>query len=211
MGQAAGDTDMANLALSWLGASTRLSNINQGGTVADAARTSLLMQVPALQERAPWNCCVTRGSLVATSSTPVDNAEYAYKFELPHDCLRWLPWRPGEFHHFKAEQEGNFLLCNEAGPIVARWIRHEPDRTKWSPLFATTVVAQLAYDLAEAVTAEAAVRDRMGALVEANINEAKRSDALATGNLDRSAPRYLSNAVAAMGRGNRPDPGRWHR
>lgn len=211
MGQAAGDTDLANLALSLLGASTRLSNIGQGGAVAEAARTSLSIQVPALQERAPWNFCVTRGPLTATSNVPIDNAEYAYQFELPADCLRWLPWRPGDVHYFKAEQEGNFLLSNEAGPITARWIRHEPDRTKWSPLFAATVVAQLAEDMAEAVAADQSIRDRMTARVEANIADAKRSDALATGNLDRSAPQYLSHAVAAMGRGYQGDPGRWNR
>ena len=211
MGQAAGDTEMANLALSWLGASTRLANINQGGTVAEAARNSLLMQVPALQEKAPWNCCVTRGELTATSGTPIENAEYAYKFQLPPECLRWLPWKRGDFHYFMAEQEGDFLLSNEAGPIVARWIGYQPDRTKWSPLFATTVVAQLAFDLAEAVAADSAVRDRMGALVTENIAEAKRSDGLATGKTDRPAPGHLSNAVSAMGRGYHGDPGRWHR
>ena len=60
MGQSAGQTEMANLALSWLGSSTRLLNIGQGGSVAAAARDSLAIQVPVIQELHPWNCCVTQ-------------------------------------------------------------------------------------------------------------------------------------------------------
>lgn len=211
MGQVAGDTEMANLALSWLGSSTRLSNIGQGGAVAEAARNSLLLQVPAIQERHPWNCCVTRGSLTATSSVAAENAEYAWSYELPADCLRWLPWRPGDYHHFAAVQEGQFLLSNCEGPLTARWIRLEPDRTKWTPLLATAVTAQLAVDLAEAVSADQSVRDRMMALFDRTMADAQRSDALATGDMQRPAPENLSRAVAAMGRSHRGDPGRWHR
>src|SRR3546814_7970675 len=92
------------------------------------------MQVTAIQEMHPWNCCVTRESTTATSSTPIEGAEYAFQYQLRGDCLRWLPWRRGDVHYFDAEQEGEFLLSNCEGPLVIRFIRHEPDPTKWSPL-----------------------------------------------------------------------------
>lgn len=214
MGQPAGHTEMANLALSWLGSSTRLLNIEQGGAVAAAARDSLAMQVPVIQEMHPWNCCVTRESTTATSSTPIEGAEYAFRYQLRANCLRWLPWTRGHVHYFKAEQEGDLLLSNCEGPLVIRFIRHEPDPTKWSPLLAKAVTAQLAFDLCEAIAASQSIRDRMSALFDDTLATAKRSDALATGDIDRPAPRYLSHAVAAMGGfagGRDGDPMRWHR
>lgn len=211
MGQAAGDTEMTNLALAWLGSSSRIANIEQAGAVAEAARNSLSIQVPAIQERHPWNCCVTRGAIPSTSNVAAENDEYAWRYELANDCLRWLPWRPGDFHYFDAVQEGQFLLSNCEGPVTARWIRLEPDRTKWTPLLATAVTAQLAVDLAEAVSADQSVRDRMMALFDKTMADAQRSDALATGDTSRPAPAQLSRAVAAMRRGGRGDPARFHR
>jgi hypothetical protein len=202
---------MANLALSWLGSSTRLLNINQGGAVAAAARDSLAMQVPVIQELHPWNCCVTRESTPATSSTPIDGAEYAFRYQLRPDCLRWLPWRRGDVHYFEAEQEGAYLLANCEGPLVVRYIRHEPDPTKWTPLLAKAVTAQLAFDLCEAIAASQSIRDRMAALFDDTLADAKRSDALATGRVDRPAPQYLSRALAAMGGMESGDAMRWHR
>lgn len=211
MGQPAGHTEMANLALSWLGSSTRLLNIEQSGAVAAAARDSLAMQVPVIQERHPWNCCVTRATIGATSSTAIEGAEYGFKFQLPPQCLRWLPWQRGHVHYFRAEQEGEYLLSNCEGPLVVRFIRHEPDPTKWSPLLAKAITAQLAFDLCEPISASQSIRDRMAKLFEDTLTTAKHSDALATGDVDRPPPQYLSRAVAAMGGYRANDPLRWHR
>ena len=211
MAQQAGDTDMANLALSWLGSSTRLANIDQGGAVAAAARASLLMQVPAIMEMHPWNFAVTRSSLGANNAEAAEGLEYAFSFDLPNDCLRWLPWRPGDPHHFEGEQEGTRILSSCSGPLIVRYISHVADRTRWSPLFARAVTAQLAYDLAEPIAASQSLRDRMAALFDDALEKARRSDGLASGRTDRPAPHHLSRSVAAMGRGGARDPGHWHR
>lgn len=210
MAQLAGDTEMANVALGWLGTATRLSNIGQPGPVAAAARDSLLIQVPAIMQQHPWNFAVTRQSIPSTVAIADEVAEYAWSYQLPPDCLSWLPWRRGDVHYFAAEQEGDLLLSNSEGPVIVRYIRHVADRSKWSALFVTAVTAQLAFDLCEAVAASQSIRDRMSKRFDEAMADAKRADALATGRVDRPAPADLSSAVAAMGRHGRGDPTRWH-
>jgi hypothetical protein len=210
MGQAAGDTEIANMALALLGSSTRLNSISQSGPVADAARTSLLFRPAELLEMHNWNFALRRQSLPVTSATPAADEEYPFMINLPPDCLRWIPWSRDDVHYFRAEREGMVLLVKDSAPQIVRYVFAVTDRTQWSALFVRALVAQVAHDLAEPVSADKSSRDRAATAFDDAMAMAKRMDGLETGRTDRPPAWRLSNAVAAMGSGVRRDPGRWH-
>lgn len=211
MSQPAGDTEIGNMALTLLGTATRIQNINQGGAVADAARTALSFRPRELIELHNWNFAMRRQILTVTQAEASADEEYPWAIDLPPECLRWVPWSEDDVHYFEAEQYGNQLLVTDSAPKLVRYVADVTDRTQWTPLFVRALAALTAHDMCEAVAADKGTRDRMLAQYDDAILLAKRSDTLATGKTSRPAAVHLSNAVAAMTHTGRRDPGRWHR
>lgn len=205
-----GLTTIANGALILLGSVSRISSIDEVGSLPAQARDIFTMLIPEILESHPWNFAVTRSEL------PRENPDefagrWPWRFQLPADCLRWLPWDRADPAHFDGVEESGFLLSDDEGPITIRYIRNEKDPTRWSAGFRALVVAEMAYHLAATVADSQSARDRMERKAEAAILKAKRADGLAGTIRKRPAPHELSHSIRAMHGNTSGDPTRWHR
>lgn len=199
MSAPASQTSMCNGALVHLGESGRIGSINDGSPLAktflavwDQARDEVLVDHP-------WNFAVKREALAASADFVPQGSQYATAYELPRDCLRWLPWRQGHPDYFSGEQEGNFILSNADAPI-ARYIGQVENVLNWSVGFRTAMTAKLAAKTAKAITGQSRMVDKMEALYETELSKGKRQDGAATG--ERS--RQLSAQSSWLGARNAP-------
>lgn len=208
-----GLTTIANNALILLASSRRIDDINQAGSVAAQARDLFPILIPAMLAMHPWNFALARAEVARSNAEPMAGA-WPWQYDKPADCLRWLPWDREQPEFFRGVEEGRYFLTSHEGPIVVRYIANVDDVSRWSPLFVSALTAELAYHLAETVSASQSMRDRMEARRDNLIAEAKKADGLATNQPQRLRPENISNALAAMhrrGSGYGGDPRRWHR
>lgn len=143
----------------------------------------------------PWNFAIRRAAL--TRSTEVPAFEYDYQFEIPNDCLRWLPWSIDDPQFFDGVEEAGLILANETA-INIRYIYDHNLTGKWSPMFVDVMAHTLAMELCEGKTALKGLRDRLGGDREELISQAKRIDGLASG--DRRRGRAVTQSRWASAR-----------
>ncbi len=172
-------TRIVNAALAELGSVTRITSIDDPTNIALAARTlwpDVLRELLALH---PWNFALRRAPLNAAGAAP----EFGYlrKFQLPADCVRWLPHAVGTPDYALCEREGDFLLSDAVAPLNIRYIAYVDTPAKWPPLFASAMTFRLAASMAEGVTQSEGIKDRLLDRAERAIGKAKRVDGLETG------------------------------
>lgn len=200
----ASQTSHVNKALVLLGTSRKITSLNDGSRLASAAASLWDATRDEVLADHPWNFAIRRAAL-AVSTDYVPPNEYLYAYELPGDCLRWLPWEEDHDDWFEGEQESggasglSYILSSATAPIYIRFIGRVEDVARWSPGFGDAFDARLARALAKPVTGQAAMIDRMDALYSEALSSAKRQDGLATGRRARNAT-FRSGWVEARGR-----------
>jgi hypothetical protein len=198
----ASQTRIVNKAFALLGTSQRITSLTDASALAATAASLWDEARDETLAAHPWNFAVTRAALAASADWTPPN-QYAFAYELPADCLRWLPWAPDHADHFEGEQEAGgpdgkpkrlYLLTNAASPICIRYIWRVEDVALFSEGFKASLSAKLAFLMAEAVTGSSS--PAMAELYEATLTGARRTDGLATGQRGRMAYRR-SNWLAA--------------
>jgi hypothetical protein len=185
-------TRVGNAALAHLGEGYQITALNDGSRLG-----ILLTQVwdDALTEVLadhPWNPALARLDLAVAAGVEPAGSEYTQAFLKPNDCVRWLPWSEGHPDYFDGEEEGDYILSNDAAPIAFRYIKLLEDMNKWTPGMRACLSAKLAEKIAKAVTGQTTMIDRMAELYADTLSKAKRQDGGATGNRRRQAE-YRSN------------------
>ncbi len=203
-------TTVTNNALILLGSSTRITDIDGPGSLAAQARDLYPILIPQLLAQHPWNFAVVRHELPRENTVELAG-KWPWRFQLPADCVRWLPWDDEDPDHFHGVEESGYLIASHEGPIVIRCIMLVTDLTKWSALAVSALSALAAVYLAETVSAKQSLRDRIAGMYDDLISQAKRADGLASNMIHRPSAGRLSRAVGAMHRGYGGDPARWHR
>lgn len=175
-------TLIVNMAVGLLGSTQRVSAINESSTAARLAASFWDQARDEMLADHPWNPAIARASLPASATNvPDPEGEYASAFELPGDCLRWLPWERSHPDWFAGEQEGNFILSSADAPIRIRYIRRLEDVGLWSPGMRHVMAIRLAAYMARGLTGRTSLVDRMFRLYDSELPKAKRQDGLATG------------------------------
>lgn len=185
---------IGNRALVLLGKQERMQAIDDQTNVGRAIETCWDRVLGSTLASHPWNFAVWRAELAALAETPP--FEYDFYYQLPADCVRWLPWPDDHQFAFDGEQEGDRLLTNAAAPIYIRYIRRVEDLSKWSEGALDELARRMAEELSEVVTAREEILDRMDASAEDASRKAKRQDGLATGRRGRAAT-YRSNWLSS--------------
>lgn len=178
-----------------IGTPKRISDSENPAPGGDAESLSILWDIArrAAITLHPWNMALTRAKLTREDEPPSDTGP-AYRYAVPVNWLRWLPWdRDSEFH-FEAVEEGGYLLTNDAGPIVARGLVDVPETAKWPPLFVDVMAYTLAVEFCHGKTQLLGLRDRLIADRAEKLDEAYRVDGLATQN--RQRPSYRQSRWA---------------
>lgn len=172
-------TDIFNKAIQLLGSTERLLTSLDASPRAESMLTVWKTARPAALSLHPWNFALTRKQLARDTAPP--EFEYAYRYKLPPDCLRWLPWDRGHSYAFEGVEEGGYLLT-DAEEVFIRYIRDHDTISEWSPLFIEALAYQMAIEQAERITGGR--RGLTGELMAAQdeiLHQAKRVDGLATG------------------------------
>jgi hypothetical protein len=197
-------TRVCNGTLARLGESRRIASINDPSPLAKTLLSVWDEAVDEVLVAHPWNPAVRRENLpVSADYVPAAGAQYAQAFELPPDCLRWLPWRRNHELYFEGEEENGFILSNADAPLPVRFIFRLTDLTKWKPGMIASLEALLAFKTARTITGSTTVMRDKQSEYEDTLSEAKRQDGAATGERARTA-QFQSNWLDAR---NRPSSG----
>ncbi|MFZ5704916.1 MAG: hypothetical protein ACOY5R_06575 [Pseudomonadota bacterium] len=177
-------TAAINAAAALIGSTSRIADIDQASALASAAKAIWDRTVDFVLCEQPWKPAVKRAMLNRLSEAPAFG--WSYQYQLPTDCLRWLPFAADDANYFEGEQEGNLILTNHEGPLPVRFIWRNIDLTSWTPGMYEALIRKLAKDLAEPLTALAGVSNRAEVEAERAIRAARRQNGLATGNRDQN-------------------------
>lgn len=196
MPDTASQTAIVNMALTMLGEGTRISAMDDGSRLARHANAVWDLARDEALEGHPWNFAVGRQSL-PVSADYVPPSQYDFAYELPADCLRWLPPSEDDSDYFAGELESGlvtsgsievprrFIVSNASAPIVIRYIRRVEAIAIWSASFRVAMAAKVAKYLAKPITGQSNMMEAMEAEYEAAIAAARARDGLATGRTQR--------------------------
>lgn len=178
----ASQVGIINEALVELGSTRFINSIEDSIAPAPSAKVIFDAVVRFLLDDHPWNWAIVRAELNAAAAAPEFGFDYAYT--LPTDCLRWLPPANEDGDaYFEGREEGSKLVTNKAPPLVIRYISAAEGAiiAKWSASFERAVALEIAARLAEPITQDESIKDRVRAEAERQLRKAKRRDGLSSG------------------------------
>lgn len=177
---------IVNQALSRLGSTERIASIDDAKEVARHAAAHWDAALRHIAGDHPWNFAIARVQLPETLPAPAFGWERA--FDLPADCLRFLPPRDGDDTFYCCEVEDGRILTDSAAPLPVRYIASGKldDTAKWPPYFAMAMELELASRMAEAVTGASGLDDKLAEKAEKAVKIAKRRDGLEGGRAKRA-------------------------
>lgn len=178
-------TRIVQRAMVLLGTSQRISSIDDGTPLAQAARDVFDDCRDEVLAEHPWNFAVTRASIPVSADYTGDD-EWELGYDLPGDCLRWLPWPKAHALGFVGVREGRFILTNETAPLTVRYIARIEDAAQWSPGFCEALSGKIAMWLASAAPVQSEVSaQRAARIYETALSRGRRQDAMENGDTDR--------------------------
>ena len=148
----------------------------------------------------PWNFAIRRKRLNADTVAP--EFGWAYRYRLPPDCLRVLPWSRDHEEYFEHEIEDGYILTDQSGFILIRFIYLNDDLAKWSPLFADIMGYTLAMESCEGSTSKRGLYEDLKDERAEVLATGKRLDALENGNRRAARPMTASSWASARYRRN---------
>lgn len=196
--------DILNKVMILLGSARRIDT----AATDDSADASDLLALWDIARRAaivlhPFNFAIKRQKTLRDTGT-ADDGGPLYRYTMPADCLRWLPWNRNENLWFDAVEEGGKLLSDDEGPVVIRYLVDVPNAALWSPLFCDVMAYTLAMEYNQAKTQLVSLRDRLASERQDMIDAAKRIDGLASANRQAGVTTINSRWAGARFRPNSP-------
>jgi hypothetical protein len=190
-----------NRALALVGSVNRSTNTNDGKPWTDTLNEHWATAVRELLAAHPWNCAIKRATLNKGAAPDWGDG---YSYQLPADCLRWLPQaKDSGGCDLAASREGGALVADGGAQIFIRYIALIEDLTAWAPHMVSALGYRLAYDAAEALTQSSAIVEAMRVKYEGQdstggyLAEAKAIDGLETGDRDRGNVVVRSRTLSA--------------
>jgi len=172
----ASEVSICNSALRKLGASqiTSLEDNHKNARACNEAYTRL--RDAALRNH-PWLFAKARAQLAADSEAP--EFGYAFKYQLPVDCLRLLPDYPGFIPNTPTRViESRYILTDEGGPLNIRYVRTVNDPNEMDALFREVLAFDIALDICEEITQSNTKEEKLAARRRVAISEARRTNAI---------------------------------
>jgi len=201
-------TDLANLALSHLGAIT----ISDIAAPTNKEGRAMALHWPraraeALQSRR-WTCAIKREDLALSGDQPLQIDGFSKAFDLPCDCLRILEINGTD----STRWEGSFLIESRAiltneETVRLRFIFDNTDLDTWDPLLIDAVALLLAAKAARSLTGSEAVEQTLRQQYERlAVPKASLADGQQEGSGENSPLlRLISQSAGSRFRGASPD------
>jgi len=161
--------DIANAALIKLGAQT-INSFTDDTTESIAVNALWDISLNATLREYPWKFATKRSDSIArTASAP--HFKYKYEYTLPSDCVRLI--KVYEDSDYKLEGR-NIITSKEECYI--KYIYQNTDTALWDASFIELMVIKLAYELAYTIPRSGSMVDRMHALYQKQLIEARDAD-----------------------------------
>jgi hypothetical protein len=120
----------------------------------------------------PWNCAMARATLALSGTAPIWGYDHKYALPTVPLCLRVLSMEES----YKWKVEGRFL-ATDADTCNILYIAQVTDVTEMEVLLREAIAARLAADICFALTGSSTQQDKMWAIYEQKIRQAKSIDA----------------------------------
>jgi len=184
----ASQTDVCNLALSYLGQAS-IASISDNSNAARVLNIEFEPIRRALLEGpGVWRFSFKRASLPSLTTVPV-SGPFTTMYAMPSDCLRPLQigdmWPGLDLSDYLLGPtdadysiEGRNILCDYGSPLSLQYVADVTDVTQWNPNFVIAFAANLAWSACERLTGS----DSKQKILESRKLKAQ-SDALAAGAL----------------------------
>lgn len=180
-------TKLVNLALGKLGLATRITAIDDGSAIANAALTAWDPNIEEVLAAHPWNFNTLRFSIGADVAAPAWG--YAYAYTLPSESLRWIP-EDEDGDAFPGILEGRKILTDEPAPINIRCICRVLDLDQWSPAAYAVLADRMTVDVGPAATGDPDTASKRLQIYRLSLAEARRLDGMETVPEDRADNGY---------------------
>lgn len=174
---------ICNLALEHVGAG-KISSFYDGTAESSLCeRTYDQCRMKVLTD-AEWTFAVARRQIAKSIETP--EFGYSSKFSKPADCLQVLQVYGKDDvanspdsnpNALEWELESGYILA-DANTIMVRYIRNVEDANAFSPAFASTLSAYMAYMMANPLSASRNIKNDCFTLYKQELEQAKSSDAI---------------------------------
>jgi len=162
------ETDILNAALSKIGA-RRITAMDDDSTEANHCQVFYPLLRRSLLRSHHWNFAETRTELAQDATAPA--FEFAFSYTLPPDLLKLKEYNgvnldTSNLSLFESvdpsryKVEGRKLYTND-GTVKIVYVKDETDPNVWDALFAQTLIAWLASDLAMAISKDSRLSQRM--------------------------------------------------
>jgi hypothetical protein len=169
--------DICNSALNLLGAST-ISALTDDSKNARLCNQRYEPVRNRIFRSHAWNCLTKRVQLAQDSTAPV--VEYSYAYTLPSDCLRVLKIHTGATDSIASDidyqVEGRKIKTNE-GTVYLVYIALVTDPNEFDVYLQEALAANLAADIAYAVTNNATLAKNYQEVADERLREARFIDA----------------------------------
>lgn len=167
--------EICNRALDLLGAGPIVA-LDDATTAARLCARNYGPARDAVLRAYPWNEATARAALAADITAPAWG--WARAYTLPPDCLRVIAIE-GEVTASEGWRvEGGKVLTDAPAPLRIRYIRQLTDPGLIGPMLADAIAAQLAAQIAFAITNNASQANAMRELAGQMLRQARQVDAL---------------------------------
>lgn len=169
--------EICNSALNLLGAST-ISSLSDDSKNARLCNQRYEPIRNKIFRSHPWNCLIKRVELAQDVTPPT--IEYDYAYTLPSDCLRVLKIHNGSTDSIASDLdykiEGRKLVTNQ-GTIYLVYVALITDPNEFDVALQEAIAAQMAADLAYAITNNATLAKNYQEQADERLREARFVDA----------------------------------
>lgn len=183
----ASQTQVCNLALSFLGAGT-ITAITDNTTAARVLSAEYDLTRDAELREHTWCFSIKRASLAALTDVPV-SGPYSTYYQLPSDCLKVLmagdSWPGANLTDYRTSPvnsdyllEGGRILTNLPAPLSLRYIAQISDTGLFDSNFVIALAAKLAWKCCERITQSAEKRQLAIAEYNSAVSAGLRANAI---------------------------------
>jgi hypothetical protein len=162
-----------NLALDRLGQEPILS-LDDNTTEANLAKRTVPFVFGEVQRKFTWRRLKARARLAADTTKPIFGFQERYR--LPANFLRMLSLEVNGCPLESYELEGEFILCDETGPLDLRYLEYNDDPNKWDQLLQSVIATRLAYNMCEKLTGSNTKKAELGAELRQLMSEARHTN-----------------------------------
>ena len=183
----ASQIELANLALSFLGAGT-IVNIADNNTRAQVLNAEYVSVRDAELRKHTWRFSIKRDALVALTTTPA-SGPYTLEYQLPTDCLKVLMVGDGypgsDMSDYRTgpttddySVEGDKILTNLPAPLSIKYVRQVTDTGLFDSTFVIAFANMLAWKCCERITQSLDKRKAAAQEYDEAISAAIRANAI---------------------------------